>query len=436
MPLFSRYKRPLALGKYPMEKIKRVDRPTTRIDDGPSGEGIPRIPKRADFFERARHGDLGTKPLREVARFISKFPLSGALGEVYRTQLAVHEGDLADELAPLPEEPQAVADHIKAMCYFLDADVVGICRIPTYAWYSHNAAGEPIQPRHNYAIVMLIDQGYETMAGSSGDDWISGAQSFRAYLKGSTIACTVASYLRKLGYEARPHTVGDSEVLHLPLVLWAGLGELCRIGEVVINPFLGPRFKTSVVTTNLSMSVDRPIDFGLQDFCRRCTKCARECPCSAISYGDKVMFNGYEMWKPHVEACARYRIMNPGGSACGRCMKVCPFNHQGLTHDRLALWLAMRVPIARKPLIWLDALLERGRRYPVWKWWFDLEVRDGKLGEAAKTNQRDLRPGRLPPPKQAIPLYPVDSVPTPSVPGAQPIDSRAKRKLRTEDRQA
>ena len=24
-------------------------------------------------------------------------------------------------------------------------------------------------------------------------------------------------------------------------------------------------------------------------------KCARECPCDAISWGDKVMFNGYEM---------------------------------------------------------------------------------------------------------------------------------------------
>jgi ferredoxin len=127
------------------------------------------------------------------------------------------------------------------------------------------------------------------------------------------------------------------------------------------------------------------------------------------------------------EACARYRIMNPAGSACGRCMKVCPFNHRWLAQDRRALWLAIHVPAARKPLIWLDSLLERGKRYPVWKWWFDLEVRDGKLGRPVKTNQRDLRPGRQAPPKQLIPVFPSDSVPAPNVPGAQPIDSRNRR---------
>ena len=33
-----------------------------------------------------------------------------------------------------------------------------------------------------YAISMIVDQGFETMEGASGDDWISVAQSMRAYL--------------------------------------------------------------------------------------------------------------------------------------------------------------------------------------------------------------------------------------------------------------
>ena len=37
---------------------------------------------------------------------------------------------------------------------------------------------------------------------------------------------------------------------------------------------------------------------------------------------------GYEIWKPDVERCARYRITNPRGSACGRCMKTCPLNKE------------------------------------------------------------------------------------------------------------
>ncbi len=54
MQLFSRRSRPLHLGAYPMEKIRRVDVPTTTISDH-----VPRVPKRAAFFTRAAMGDLG-----------------------------------------------------------------------------------------------------------------------------------------------------------------------------------------------------------------------------------------------------------------------------------------------------------------------------------------------------------------------------------------
>jgi reductive dehalogenase len=402
-----------------MEKIKRVEQPTTRITDQ-----VPRVPQRANFFLRARFGDLGPRPQRELPRFVTKYPLSAAMAEVMHAQLPLHDGEVAPEVAPLPDNPQEIANHIKALCYFLDADMVGICEVPAYAWYSHDLQGNPIRPRHKYAIVILVDQGFETLEGSSGDDWISGAQSYRAYLKGSTIACTVASYIRKLGYEARAHTNTDSEVLHLPLTLLAGLGELSRIGELVLNPFLGPRFKTTVITTNLPLAVDKPIDFGLQDFCEKCKKCARECPCTAISFGDKVLFNGYAIWKPDVEACTRYRITNPYGSACGRCMKTCPFNKQNLLLHRLALWLVIHVPILRKLFTWLDDALAYGIRNPVWKWWLDLELQNGKLVKPTKTNQRDLRRHRKPPPAQKIALYPIDTVPPPASHDAHPVKRR------------
>lgn len=420
MPLFSLGKRPMHLGKYPMEKIKRVDRPTTRITDD-----VPRVPKRANFFVRAAHGDLGPKPKREIRRFVRKYPFSLAMGEMMQTQVPLHDGEVHPEKAPLPDDPQELANHIKSMCYFLDADVVGICEVPEYAWYSHDLEGNPIEPRHKYGIVLLIDQGFETMDASSGDDWISGAQSYRAYLNGSAIACNVANYIRKLGYEARAHTNADSDVLHLPLVLLAGLGELSRIGELVLNPFLGPRFKTSVITTNLPLTPDKPIDFGLQEFCSKCMKCARECPPGAISFGDKVMFNGYEMWKPDVESCTRYRTTNPNGSACGRCMKVCPFNKPNLLQFRLALWLAIHVPASHKFLIWLDDVLGYGKRNIIWKWWLDLEWRDGKYVRPKKTNERDLRPNRPIPKTQKIALYPAEFNPPPASHNPQPVDRRA-----------
>ena len=104
------------------------------------------------------------------------------------------------------------------------------------------------------------------------------------------------------GYEARAHSNADSGVATAPDS--AGRSRRARgIGEVVLNPYLGPRFKTAAITTSLPMAVDKSIDFGLQDFCNKCKKCAREGTPGAISLGDKVMFNGYEMWKPDVESC-------------------------------------------------------------------------------------------------------------------------------------
>ncbi|PON14735.1 Fe-S protein, partial [Candidatus Entotheonella serta] len=168
------------------------------------------------------------------------------------------------------------------MAYYLGGDMVGVCACPEFAWSSHKVGGEPIEPVHRNAIVILIDQGYETMEGASGDDWIIGAQSMRAYMRGAEIAGIMAEHIRSLGWSARSQTNADSHVLHIPLVLLAGLGELSRIGELVLNPFVGPRFKSVVVTTDMPLKADKPIDFGLQDFCNQCNKCARECPCGAI----------------------------------------------------------------------------------------------------------------------------------------------------------
>ena len=51
MNVFSRRNRPMHMGKYPMEKIRRVEKPTTYISDD-----VKRVPMRANFFTRAAMG--------------------------------------------------------------------------------------------------------------------------------------------------------------------------------------------------------------------------------------------------------------------------------------------------------------------------------------------------------------------------------------------
>ena len=420
--LLSGASRPLHKGRYPMERIRRRRQPTTRID----ADAVPRVPQRANFFARARAGDLGDKAKREVMRFAYKQPYAAGMMPAIRALVPHQDGEVAAEPAPDTLDLKRNARAIKALAGFMGGDMVGITEAKPYAWYSHREDGTPIKPCHQNAIVILIDQGFETMEGASGDDWISGAQSMRAYMRGAEIAGIIAAHIRRLGYGARAQTNADSEVLHIPLILNAGLGELSRIGELVLNPYVGPRFKSVVVTTDMPLEADRPIDFGLQDFCSKCTKCARECPCHAISFGDKIMFNGYEMWKPDAEKCARYRITNAKGSACGRCMKTCPYNMEGLLVNRLFLWAAIHLPFARRWIARLDDKVGHGRRNPVKKWWWDLEIMDGVASRPrAGTNARDLDPdGDMAPEKQKLAIYPADMNPAPDAGEPVPVDRK------------
>ncbi len=430
-----RRKRRSDLGIFPMEQVDRVERPTTLIID----EEVPRVPKRAEFFERAARGDLGDKSRIERNRFAFKHPFAQAMVSLIKSMVPHQGGDVAP-VAPGYDDPAANARAIKSLSYFLGSEVTGICEVPEYAWYSHKKDGSAITPYHKYAVVMLIDQGYETMEGASGDDFISGAQSMRAYMRGAEIAGIMGDMLRQLGFSSRSQTNADSDVLHTPVTLWAGLGELSRIGEVILNPFIGPRLKTVVLTTDIPLEVDRPVDFGLQYFCDNCWKCARECPCDSISWGKKVMFNGYEMWKPDVERCTRYRVTNPKGLACGRCMKTCPLNKvvtaQGPIMTRIASWFGVNqrwskpflVPIA----VWLDDFLRHGVRNPVKKWWLDMEIVDGVAVEPRKgVNQRDLNlDHKIDPDEQKMAYYHADVMPPGNLMDPLPVDRKEALKAK------
>jgi len=394
----ARSRRPGEWGKYPMERIRRVTETTTLIIESE----VPRLPKRAGGFARARMGDYGEKAAREISRFASKTPLGTGLRALQSALQPYQSGSVRAAVEPDTLDPVENRRALKTLAHHLGADVAGTCEAKPYAWYSHDYQGNPMPVRHRNALVIAIDQGFETMAGASGDDWVSGTQSYRAYLRGAQIVGVLAAYLRSMGHDARSHSNADSDVIQTPLVLLAGLGEMSRIGETVLNPFLGPRTKSAVLTTDLPLAWDQPVDFGLQDSCRKCLKCARECPCQAITFGGPVMFNGYEMWKHDVQRCTSYRVTNQAGSACGRCMKTCPYNREGVWLDRVWLWVGRNIPASRRWLARLDDRLGNGEINPVKHWWSDLEVVGGKVVRPKAANRRGLKileqPARSAPP--------------------------------------
>ncbi len=407
-------KRRFVDGLHPFEKLKRVAEPTTFIDEA----RVARVPKRTDMFARAQFGDMG-KHVQDGAKnghYARKSAPSMAQRRALGAFVLLQDGERAPHVSAEARDAKRNAEHIKAASYFLGVDAVGISRCPDWTWYSHDAAGDELKPPHDQAISMIIDQGYETMEGASGDDWISVAQSMRAYLRFSLLGGVIAQQIRNLGYPAKAHTVLDGEVLQPPLLLLSGLGEVSRIGEVILNPYLGPRLKSGVVTTTMPLVHDQPIDFGLQNFCENCNKCARECPSGAITAGPKLMFNGYEIWKSDSQKCATYRITTLGGAMCGRCMKTCPWNLEGLFAEKPFRWAASNLPKAAPVLAKLDDAVGNGGLNDVKKWWWDIELQgDGAYRPTSKpVNRRGLQKDlELQYEEQTLAVYPASLAPHP-----------------------
>ena len=407
-------KRDYVNGAHPFEKLKRVDTPTTYIDE----ERVARVPKRADMFARAQFGDMGKAVQKDATNgyYARKAAPSTAQRRALGAFVLLQDGPWEDDIPDHARDAARNAENIKAASYFLGVDAVGLSRCPDWTWYSHDARGEVLEPPHDQAISMIIDQGYETMEGASGDDWISVAQSMRAYLRFSLFGGVIAKHIRNLGYSAKAHSVMDGEVLQPPLLLLSGLGEVSRIGEVILNPYLGPRLKSGVVTTTMPMVHDKPIDFGLQRFCESCNKCARECPSGAITAGPKRMFNGYEIWKSDSQKCATYRITTEGGAMCGRCMKTCPWNLEGLFAEAPFRWAAMNMPSTAPMLAKLDDIVGNGGLNLKKKWWWDLELVDGGYYRPTDKpkNERGLQPELdLKYEDQTLAVYPAPLAPHP-----------------------
>jgi reductive dehalogenase len=364
---------------FPVDKLKRVDRPTTVIDE----EKIERRRERDSGFMRARLEEFGPVFKREANRFVPKHPLSGSQSWIMKHMIPLVDGIVASTRAPLPQDPGVLTRHIKETAYFLRADAVGVCELPKYAIYTHKFhqtkpdEDTPIELDHKYAIAILVDQDWRTARAFNGNDWISNAMSMLAYSNSGFIAIILAEYIRRLGYPARAHYASNYQIMLPPVLLWAGLGEMSRIGDCVVNPFLGPRFKAAVVTTDLPLAPDKPIDFGLQDFCSKCKKCARECPGGALSDGGKEIYNGYEKWPTDIRKCTMMRTGNQKGASCGTCIKVCPWNKPYTPLHRSIGWTMRHSGLARSLAIWADDVLGYGKPHYEDKWWLDLEDAKG-----------------------------------------------------------
>jgi reductive dehalogenase len=314
------------------------------------------------------------------------YPETRAINVAMRSWRSVADGPINPRRERVPS-PDRMSALIKEVARFLGADLVGICQLnPAYV-YSHTglridvakgSAGEEIRLPHRYAISIAVEMDYGRMRYSPG--WIDNAEVGLGYYNAAKVAVPLAAYIRELGFPARAHFFINEWVLHVPIAVEAGLGELSRNGILITGPF-GPRVRLATVTTDLPLAADSPVDIGVVSTCQVCRKCAENCPSQAIPHGGREIIRGVEKWNVDPGRCLRFWVANPHKwNDCARCISVCPWNRPNVWYHKVATKAVGRSAKARRFLLWLDDAM-RGRKPKPRVRWLDYEVGGSQITE-------------------------------------------------------
>ena len=258
-------------------------------------------------------------------RTISIEEVNEYLRKIYDDQYKRFEGEIARNKYEF-SNPDEASQLIKAKALEFGADIVGICEIEPSDIYRGRTVTE------KYAIAVgqrMLWREFQIVPSRE-----SAIECLRVYYSLGETVIQLASFIRSLGYTCKvEHPIGDSDLLHIPIGLKAGVGELGRHGSI-INPKLGPLFRMGSVITSIPMEVDQPIDAGIAAFCDKCKACRIYCPAKAIP-DERSMSAG----KDHL---GNYRYQVDTGKCfpyfakykyCSACLPVCVYNHKEWAKD-------------------------------------------------------------------------------------------------------
>lgn len=247
------------------------------------------------------------------------------LKKIYEDQYARFKGEVAKEKRSFTS-PREASEHIKQKAREFGADLVGICEIEESDVYR----GRKVKEKYAIAVGqrMLWREFQEVPSKRSAIECL------RVYYTLGETVIALANYLRSIGYDCSiEHPIGDSDLLHIPIGLKAGFGELGRHGSI-INPELGPMFRMGSVATSIEFETDSPIDAGIAKFCDKCRACRIYCPVNAIPDERSAEAGkdhlGYDRYRVDTARCFPYFAKN---NYCSICLPVCVYNHKSWARD-------------------------------------------------------------------------------------------------------
>ncbi len=242
---------------------------------------------------------------------------------------------------------QEASQFVKNSARSLGADEVGIAMIEPSDVYKGRVILDP------FAIVVGQKMLWREFQGVPNER--SAIECLRIYFTLGEIVIALADQIRSLGYACTvEHPIGDSDVLHVPLALKAGFGELGRHGSI-IHPTMGPLFRLGSVITDMPLAIDAPIDAGIAKFCDTCKACRIYCPADAIpdersSEAGKDHL-GNDRYMVDTGRCFPYFAKD---HYCSACLAVCVYNHKEWARDfegfKTKLFPDLQLKVAPQPV--------------------------------------------------------------------------------------
>lgn len=336
----------------PVANISTEDTPHPMVDRGLVGKallGWRNNRSSRDPLKRVITNNQGEDTRNTFSSMLGKIPTGAARKE----QMIV-------------DDPVAMSAHIKRVARFLGADLVGIGEaLPAYFYaggrFLEDATvddsgmddANELARLYPYVIAVPIALDYELIQAhrhALGDLAYGIADQ-----KIALILDSLERYIHELGYRAvRGAVVPQAGALA------AGLGELGRNGLLITKEYGARVVLSSIISTDLPLVGDKPIDLGVEDFCKICRKCAVTCPTNSISFEDKVVWNGVEKYKINWESCYKLRpYVVDHWSICLTCITICPYTKPKAWWRDLALWCLRHTPIPLRPIVvhtlkWID----------------------------------------------------------------------------------
>jgi len=272
-------------------------------------------------------------------------------------------------------DPKEMSKEIKHIAKLFDADLCGITFYDERWTYDKRFNREQLEqtemdlPKNiTNTIVVAHEMDYELLR--TVPSALSGAATGLGYSRDLITLLSLAQYIRNLGYQA--YASMNDTALSIPMAIQAGLGEYGRHGLLITKEF-GPRVRIGKVFTDLPLAHDKPIDFGVQNFCSICRECTKACPPNAIDDGDQkeTVYNqsniaGIKKWTTDAEKC--FDFWANQATDCSICVRVCPYNRK-MPKWLFTNWVRLMSSPIRWVILWIDKIIGQGKRNAPTNWW-------------------------------------------------------------------